>query len=98
MADIVVSIEPKKSAFILDYRLGTNSHSNSASNMHASSRSYAAKKDKRVKTPATKSNKKKACSGEASPGPMSLSSQSGLGKRNSFHSLSTAAPRKIIKV
>jgi len=98
MADIVVATEPKKSAFILDYRLGKQSHSDCDVSLHASSRSYAAKKRSRARESATKSTKKNACSGPDSPVLSGPSSQSGLGKRFSIHSLSTALPTKMIKV
>jgi hypothetical protein len=96
MADIVVSTYPKKASFILDYRPGKI----------ICNKAEVVKKEagckpwsKRVKKiGAAKSKKKKACGSNDESVQSVPSVDSGLGKRNSFCSFSTAAsPKKKVK-
>lgn len=97
MADIVVSTDPKKAAFILDYRLGKIMHRPVA--LKTKPRVGGKPRAKRTKKIATiSSDKKKACGGNDENVLDSPSVESGLGKRNSFCSFSTAAsPKKKMK-
>jgi hypothetical protein len=99
MADIVVSTDPKKAAFILDFRdskvISKKAELKPAKGVKAGCKPRV----KRIKNFGVASCKqKKACGSNDESVKSGNSVESGLGKRDSFCSVSTAAsPKKKVK-
>jgi hypothetical protein len=96
MADIVVSTDPKKAAFILDYRPGKIMCKKAE--VVKKEAGYKPWSKRMNKIGAASSKKKKACGSNYESVQSVPSVESGLGKRNSICSFSTAAsPKKKVK-
>jgi hypothetical protein len=99
MADIVVSADPKKAAFILDFRdakvVSKKAQLKEANEVKAGCKPRA----KRIKNfGVAMCKQKKACGSNDESVVSGKSVESGLGKRDSFCSVSTAAsPKKKVK-